>query len=236
MLTLLAEKANSWAGIPMPLEDENLVIDSKYPHAEIFMALEEVLLQRKETEKPKEGYPIKNSFWSFRYKSDIHLFDLPDGKIGYEISPGANHLRFDLRTLSCSEAWGLEQESKALELLGSLLSAHKFKQYLLTGTFLETSPRSGLTYMFRKLKPTVVLHEQRVGSFRWGPKTFNDNSEMLILCALCMHPIAYYAESWAGAMCPTDDVIAHLMMLRGDEAMFWRRANQHPAYRPQAGI
>lgn len=59
---------------------------------------------------------------------------------------------------------------------------------------------------------------------------------MRILCCLCMRPIAYYADSWAGAMCPTDDVIAHLALMRGDEAMFWRRCNQHPPYRPEAGL
>jgi hypothetical protein len=37
-------------------------------------------------------------------------------------------------------------------------------------------------------------------------------------------------------MCPTDDVIAHLALMRGDEAMFWRRCNQHPPYRPEAGL
>jgi hypothetical protein len=51
-----------------------------------------------------------------------------------------------------------------------------------------------------------------------------------------MHPIAYYHGSWAGAMCPTDDVIAHLSLMRGDEAMFWKRSTQHPAYRPEAGL
>jgi hypothetical protein len=37
-------------------------------------------------------------------------------------------------------------------------------------------------------------------------------------------------------MCPTDDVIAHLMLMRGDEAMFWRRCNQHAAHLPEAGL
>ena len=59
---------------------------------------------------------------------------------------------------------------------------------------------------------------------------------MKILACLCMHPIAYYAGSWAGAMCPTDDVIAHLSLMRADEHMFWKRSNQHPPYRPEAGL
>jgi hypothetical protein len=37
-------------------------------------------------------------------------------------------------------------------------------------------------------------------------------------------------------MCPTDDVIAHLMLMRGDEALLWRKANQHPSWVPESGI
>lgn len=32
------------------------------------------------------------------------------------------------------------------------------------------------------------------------------------------------------------DVIAHLALMRGDEHMFWKRSNQHPPYRPEAGL
>jgi hypothetical protein len=51
-----------------------------------------------------------------------------------------------------------------------------------------------------------------------------------------MHPIGYYRGTWAGAMAPTDDVIAHLMMMRADEHMYWRRAKQHPAWDPLCGV
>jgi hypothetical protein len=47
---------------------------------------------------------------------------------------------------------------------------------------------------------------------------------------------AYYAGSWGGAMCPTDDVIAHLTLMRGDEPMFWRRSNQHHPKRHESGL
>lgn len=97
--------------------------------------------------------------------------------------------------------------------------------YLLTGMFLERSPRSGLTYLFRKLRPTVVLDARN-----------NDATRVRVLCTLCLHPIAYYEGSWAGAMTPTDDVVSHLMLMRGDEHMFWRRANQHGATHSEAGL
>ena len=37
-------------------------------------------------------------------------------------------------------------------------------------------------------------------------------------------------------MCPTDEVIAHLLMMRGSEEKFWANANQHPIDHPNAGV
>lgn len=34
-------------------------------------------------------------------------------------------------------------------------------------------------------------------------------------------------------MVPTDDIIAHLIMMRGDERSYWSKANQHA---PEAGL
>jgi hypothetical protein len=122
----------------------------------------------------------------------------------------------------CSEAWGLEQESKALNLLGSLVTHRQFKQYVLTGMFVESSKRSGVTYVFRRLKPTVAMHIVA--------------GKVKVLCALCMHACAHYAGSWAGGMAPSDDVASHLVMMRGDERLYWARANQHAAWRAEAGL
>lgn len=83
-------------------------------------------------------------------------------------------------------------------------------------------------YVFRRLKPTVAMAA--------SPGLPEANRGMKILCSLCQHPIAYYEGSWAGAMVPTDDVIAALAMMRGDEPMFWKRSSQHPPYRPEAGL
>ena len=122
----------------------------------------------------------------------------------------------------CSLAWGLKQEQNALQTLATLVSHHQMKQYVLTGMFLESSERSKVSYIFRRLRPTVALRDA--------------GDKMKILCCMCLHPIAYYEGSWAGAMCPTDDVIAHLMLMRGDEHHFWKSANQHPAWKPEAGL
>lgn len=208
----------------MPLDGERLVIEPTYPNAAALMALcGEHEDERREPVAELVGARLRNRFWSDKKRSEVLIFDRADGKVDWGIVPGANHLTHDLKTLGCSEAWGIEQESIALDLLGSLLEHRRFKQYLMTGSFLESSKRSGVTYMFRRLKPTVAIATK-------GPRGVR------IMCALCMHPIGHYANSWAGAMTPTDDVVAHLMLMRGDEPLFWKRSTQHPAWRPEAGV
>lgn len=215
-LRLLSEERSHWAGIPMPLEDMSLVIHPRYPYATELMALGE-----KPTEQPPD-VKFRNSFWSHRYSCTVVVYERA-GTIAHYIVPGANHADQLVQTLGASIAWGIEQEHRALQLLGTLLRHHTYKTYLLTGTFLEQSPRSKITYVFRKLRPTLALKETKGGRLR-------------ILTALCGHPIAHYAGSWAGAMCPTDDVVAALMLMRGDEHMLWKRCSQHPPGRPEAGI
>lgn len=211
-----------WAGIPMPLEGERLVVEPSYPHAQALMAMCGETDDASEETPELVGARQRNSFWSTRRRSDIIIFELADGRIEWGLQPGVHHLTQDLRTLGCAEAWGLEQENTALQLLAGLVDARRYKQYLLTGAFIESSPRSKVTYMFRRLKPTVAIR--------------NHAGQLKVMCTLCMHPIAFYQGTWAGAMTPTDDVVAHLMLMRGDEPMFWRRSNQHPAWRPEAGL
>lgn len=212
-----AEQRGYWQGVPMPLDGETLVIEPSYPAAEAFINPQPAAVEE------DAGYRARNSWWSDRLMSVVIVMDTPDG-ITYGRRPGIHSLAHQLKTLGCSDAWGIEQEGAAVKALAALIPHHAFKRYLLTGMFLETSRRSGLVYMFRKLRPTVVISPH------------HPRGESVILAALCLHPIAYYAGSWAGAMCPTDDVLAHLMLMRGDEAMFWRRSNQHAAIRPEAGL
>lgn len=218
MLREAADNNCEWAGIPMPLNDHKLIIEPKYPHAKVLMDIG--------TEEPEtyDGsvFVIRNTFWSVKLRSTIIVYS-ENGRVKHGVRPGIHHFTHDLLTLGASVAWGIEQEHHAMQLLGTLVRHHTLKMYLLTGMFLERSERSGVTYMFRRLKPTVAIVDNKKGG-------------MKILCTLCLHPIAYYQGSWAGAMCPTDDVIAHLMLMRGDEPMFWRRANQHAPHVPEAGL
>lgn len=220
-LAELARRDNAWAGIPMLLEDLPLTIEPRFPRADKLMAAARALTKTPPRSDDEQAVTVRNRFWSWHRRCTIVVFEA-DGKIRWCPLDVTNRLDFELTTLFAADAWGIEQESNAVHLLGSMLRHRQFKQYLLTGMFMEQSERSGVHYLFRKLRPTLAI--------TWKP------GHGKILCALCLHPIGYYDGSWAGAMTPTDDVIAHLALMRGDEAMFWRRANQHPAWVREAGI
>lgn len=207
----------------MPLDDQRLVVEPTYPWADALAIMGGGA--PKPADDEDKGWQLINRWYCRRWRCDIVLMRSPEGKIVHGKVPAFHHISHDLQTLGASDAWGLEQEHRALNLLGTLIRHRQMKQYVLTGMFLETSKRSGVTYLFRRLKPTVAARPGR-----------RPEDSMRILATLCMHPIAYYADSWAGAMCPTDDVVAHLMLMRADEHMFWKRANQHPPYRPEAGL
>lgn len=131
-----------------------------------------------------------------------------------------------LKTMGACDAWDLDAEHRARDTLRAMLTERQWMHYDMCGSFFETSPRSRLTYVFRRLRPTIAL------SFRG-----RDGREWVrCLAVLCLHPIGYYARSWAGCMVPSDDVIAHLSWMRGDEAGFWRQANQHDPASPEAGL
>lgn len=208
-LKRIAQVADEWAGLPMPIEGEQLVIERSFKFASVFQ------------EENKPDGRARSSFWSTHKRADVIIW-IEDGRLQWGLAHAPHHFEQDLRTMGVSVAWGFDQEVRAMELLSTLVSEHAFRTYVMTGTFMESSRRSGVSYVFRRLRPTVAISSR--------------GDAMKILCAMCLHPIAYYKGSWGGAMCPTDDVIAHLMLMRGDEHMFWRRANQHPAFRPEAGL
>lgn len=230
-LNQIAAKENSWAGIPMPITGHRLVIEPKFPRAALIEEIgvtQEMRDQDEATEarlKAKFGNcTVRSRFWSMHRKAEVVTFNDDDGKVRHGINQGINRAGMALNILDVSSAWGLDQEHRATQLLGTLVRHRIFKAYLLTGVLLETSKRSGLTYLFRRLRPTLVV----------DPK--HPDGQLRLRCALCMHPIGYYEGTWAGAMTPTDEVVAALMLMRGDEPMLWRRANQIPIWRPEAGL
>lgn len=209
----------------MPIDGMRLIIEPTYPDG---AALAEIGAPKANPDADLEGVVLRNTFYSTHRRCDVYVFHEPraGGKVRHGLVPAVHGFTQILNTLGASDAWGIEQESNAVELLATLVTHRQMRHYLLTGTFLERSKRTGLTYMFRRLRPTVVI----------DARGEDDGKQPRIMCALCMHPIAYYSGSWAGAMCPTDDVVAHLMLMRGDEPMLWRRSNQHASHRPEAGL
>ena len=143
------------------------------------------------------------------------------------VRPWLSRLRFSTMTVAYSTAFGVQEaELKAQKELDALLNPKQRKQWLLTNSFYEKG-RSGVTYWLRKNRPTVAFRPEEDGA---------ENSEVALLCALCLHPLGWYDESYAGMMAPSDDVMAHLLMIRANEHFFWRKANQHPLDAANAGI
>lgn len=174
---------------------------------------------------------IRNKWYSRRRNAWITLYLDDVGKVQMEVDYLAaqyiNRLDYWVSTAEASTAWDLKAEFTALEKLQSLLSDSAFGMYVLTGTFVEISKRSRVMYLFRKNRPTIAM----------VPSDHDDtNSKIRVLTALCLHPLGYYEKSWSGCMVPTDDVISHLLLMRGDEHGFWRRANQHDPASAEAGI
>lgn len=173
-----------------------------------------------------ETVSIRNQWYSPRLRRTVFIYN-EQGRVRWCLSEpfdldGLHRLNLLCNTLTCSLEWELDAELAALARLQATVSTHQFKLYLLTGTFGETSHGSGTFYLFRRLRPTLALKE-------WQGK-------MRFLSALCLHPLGFHDDTFAGAMVPTDDVLAHLLLMRGDEHLFWRRSNQHQLYEREAGV
>lgn len=228
----LAEKSlanQDWSGLPVPVAGLNLVLEPRYKHKRLeqFRWSEcydengvRHAIPEQEPSEPSEFRKV-NSWWNSQYQMTIVVLHDKQGRAYLGGSP-ENRLTFTLRTLEAASAWPIEAEGKALKKLAGLIREDLFELYVLTGHFAEISERSQVTYIFRKGRPTIALRE--------GEEFTN------VLCALCLHPIGYYANTWAGVMCPTDEVIAHLLMMRGSEEKLWANANQHSPDHPAAGI
>jgi len=220
---------NDWSGFPMPVPGLKLVLEPRYKHQALSEFRwkecydEEGTRHEFEEEAPPtpSEYRRVNCWWNSRYQLNIVVVKNQQGRARFTVQ-FEDRLAFTIRTLEAAAAWPIDAERKALQKLASLIPAEAFELYELTGHFAEISSRSQVTYLFRKGRPTIALRQSEAGS--------------VVLCALCLHPIGYYGDTWAGVMCPTDDVIAHLLMMRGSEDKFWANANQHSVDHPAAGV
>ena len=247
----MSDHVGEWQGIPIPLDAEDMpvILHEKHPLRDVFGGSPQVEIvvggpndeERFEALSDAVGHAfsrdekIVNRWYDGTHNRDVLIFKRGDGtafavKINRAPNNSMARLGLWIRTMVASDAWDLDAEIKAMEKLGGLLTPRQRRSYFLTGSFIETSKRSGLVYVFRRLRPTIVL----TGTHKWWSKHGDDG--MRCIAVLCMHPVGYYSDTWAGCMVPTDDVLAHLLMMRGDEAYFWRKANKHDPASPEAGL
>lgn len=218
-----------WSGLPIPVMGLSLVLEPRYKHKCLenfrwkeFYDEQGVRHSIEETPTPApSGFTRVNSWWNARFQANIIVLHDREGRARLAMSM-EDRLAFTIRTLEAAAVWPVEAEKKAQQKLATLIPEDLFEVYLLTGQFPEVSKRSQVTYLFRRGRPTVAIRQDETGGYP--------------LCALCLHPIGYYGDTWAGVMCPTDEVIAHLLMMRGSEEKFWANANQHPVDHPRAGV
>ena len=229
---MLMRERGEWAGCPVPVSGYKLSIESRNPYHGLAESLEETpdpdaaQSGKQEDVSDEPIYPVAY-FHSRRRNCNALLYRKGDengraGVMTFPVTDAQRRLDLLAQSIGASVVYPLDAEFRAQEELSRYIDPHKFRYYLLTGMFMETSRRSGVMYIFRRCRPTLALRNTAEGAQG--------------LAALCLHPIAYYEKTFAGSMVPTDEVIAHLLLMRGDEHLYWRRANQHPLDTPEAGL
>lgn len=234
----LAEQVEEWHGIPIPLPELPLRLHARHPMQKFYREWQdevdgvEIEVMVGGPNEVTDDEVIRNEFFSRKANARIVILQQGDKVFHVKIlrSPdqSMDRLKYWINTIGSSDAWDMDAEYKAREKLRGMVTERQWRHYDLTGSFFESSSRSRLLYVFRRLRPTVVL------SPRQKPDALTES--MRCIAVLCMHPIGYYGESWGGCLVPTDDVIAHLTFMRGDEAGYWGEANQHASWTPEAGL
>jgi len=216
----LAKIERTYMGIPMPIEEAALVMTKSHPHYKNLNGRTTTNLG--EDLKDDSGLELVNSWFDRRDRRRIYLLRENGGRVerGWINQGPAHRLTSMLKCLGASLTMDIKAEERAMETLSTLIKPHLFDAYRMLGYFIETSKRSGVTYLFRLLGATIAF------------RSTEDSTRFL--AALCLHPLGYYDDLPMGVMVPTDDVIAHLVMMRSDEVMFWRKSNQHGPVSPGA--
>lgn len=241
---MASEYHQDWQGMPVPVEGQRIVLHKRHPmNGRKIDALNSVYAAGGEPEVVHECHVddgarevIVNGWKHSRRHAYVYVLRTAEGRAKVFVQPlppdgSMRRLALWMNTMGSSDAWTLEAEYKAREKLRGMLSERQWRMYDLTGSFLESSPRSRVTYFLRRLRPTIAMTP------RWRERGDRVAPDLMrCLAVLCLHPVGYYADTWAGCMTPTDDVIAHLLLIRGDEADYWGQANQHDPASPEAGL
>lgn len=238
---LLVARGEEWAGLPIPLPHLRLTLEPRNPWRDRLATLEQAIHKDDDDDDDDDdrhgavimggagglasgvddtAITVRNAWFSSRLGRTVYIFQDANGQVSWGLSKFDYVRRFQMlfNTMRATTAWTTDAEFTAVEKLATMIPEHLWQAYMLTGAFLETSRRSRVTYFFRRCRPTIAIRDERM------------------LCTLCLHPTGYYEGTFAGSLCPTDDVIAHLLLMRGDEPLFWRRANQHAPDQPESGL
>lgn len=167
--------------------------------------------------------------WNMLGDQTIVVIETEEGPMALPRYHAGTRLRkmMDAMDLRFNSQQTAEAEFRAMDSLKKRINNNQWESYVLNGIFPELSKRSDIHYFFRKGYPTLAT------SFHSGVK---DNSQGRVLAALCLHPMGYYDGSHVGVMCPTDEVICALLMMRGDEYGFWKNSGQWSAVDPRSGL
>lgn len=232
-LDLMADALEEWHGIPVPLPELPVTLHNRHPLRQNYLDFDlatsgvEISFACGGPEVREDEF-VRNEWFSRKAQARILVYQQGDKVFHAKILRSPDHsmdrLTLWLTTIGASDAWDMDAEYRARDKLRAMVTARQWRHYDLTGSFFESSPRSRLTYVFRRLRPTIAL----------SPRGLSDS--MRCIAILCMHPIGYYQRSWGGCLVPTDDVIAHLIFMRSDEAKFWGQSTQHQPWEPEAGL
>lgn len=225
------ESLGEWAGYPVPAGNARLTLANGHPLKGEFekLSLFGTNSAGEAFDDEDDGWRIVNQWRCLQRGGWVVICrNEKTGERDWFIDPtrggAGRRLRFQLDTMGVAyDAWDTAAELEAMRKLSGLISARAFRAYVCAGAFIETSPRSRVQYVFRKLRPTLALGTDADGMSK-------------VLAALCLHPVGYYEQTFAGSMTPTDDVIAHLMLMRADERGFWAKANHHEMHEAESGI
>lgn len=224
----LALRDGHYAGYPFPASLAKLVLEPGTPHKNLqgmkFDGPDDSEDDPDQRAAPPWEFEAINSWYS--YKLGCRVWIVREfGLFSAIKEPRAEiqKLNFWLRSAIVAEqTMNVTAELTAQETLREHVNETQWRSYILAGTFIETSKRSGVKYIFRKLRPTVAIREVGDG-FR-------------CLAVLCLHPLGYYQETWCGTLAPTDDVLSHLLLMRGDERKYWAKAEHHRPWETESGM
>lgn len=212
-------------GLPMPdIENGHRFVPAKrtpLAHTNITNPIRTEYGQELATRNMK----IRNS-WESLGDVTVTVIDTDEGPMSLKTLHAGQRLRKMIDGMSLRASlpnMTADAEMKAMETIKKKLSVGQWNSYALNGIFPERSKRSDIYYFFRKGLPTIAV-------------SYHKNKGGRVLAALCLHPIGYYTGTYVGAMTPTDEVIAHLILMRGDERRFWAKSGQWHPSDPRSGI